>query len=224
MKKLKSNLYKFKVTRTAHVHTLGDLELADHVIFALHGYGQLASRLIQKFNHLDNCFVIAPEGLSSFYWNGVQGEVVASWMTSHHREDEINDYLNYLNKVFTSYKSQMKGKSIHLFGFSQGCATLWRWLEAHKPDIKTICLWAGWLPEDVNYKHISAYLNSLDIRFIVGKQDEYLTEDRMAVFNKRVEEEKLNLTYLSYDGKHKVERSVLKQWYKSLYSDYSDSN
>jgi predicted esterase len=216
MNKNTANLHKLTVGKTAHFYTCGNPEEAEHVIFALHGYGQLASRLIQKFNQFDNCVVIAPEGLSSFYWKGVQGDVVASWMTSHHREDEINDYLAYLDKLFRLHSDLMLSKKVHLFGFSQGCATLWRWLEKHQPTINSVCLWAGWLPEDVYYQGMANYLNTIDIRFIYGLQDEYLTEARMEIFRQRVKKEKLDLAYTGYNGKHKVDREVLKDWFESL--------
>lgn len=214
MSKLKA--FKLQVNRTACYYTWGEMENSRHIIFALHGYGQLASRIIRKFDRLEDCFIIAPEGLSKFYWNGVAGDVVSSWMTSHNREDEIFDYLAYLNTLYHIFASKMSGKHIHFFGFSQGCATLWRWLEAQQPDIDSICLWAGWLPEEVNYGSMHHYLSGKPIRFIYGLQDEYLTEDRMNIFRNRVAEAQINMEYTSFVGKHKIDRKVLHTWFAGL--------
>ncbi|MEN0004839.1 MAG: phospholipase, partial [Bacteroidota bacterium] len=73
--------HSIPVTRTAHYATQG--QVGPHIRYlciACHGYGQLAARFIRKFDVVDRAdtFVIAPEGLSRFYWGGVTGNVVAS--------------------------------------------------------------------------------------------------------------------------------------------------
>jgi hypothetical protein len=58
-----------------------------------HGYGQLAKTFIRRFEPIMDAqtLVVAPEGLSRFYWGGFDGPVVASWMTREDRLDEIAD-------------------------------------------------------------------------------------------------------------------------------------
>ena len=88
------------VTKTARYFTLGELnENTRELWFVLHGYAQLASDFIQDFEGLDNGtrFIVAPEGLNKFYARGFGGKPAASWMTSEDRENEIIDYINYLN-------------------------------------------------------------------------------------------------------------------------------
>lgn len=204
------------VPRTAHYYTMGDLTMASHIIIAFHGYGQLASKLIQKFSGLEDCFIIAPEGLSKFYWNGVRGNVVSSWMTSHHRNDEILDQINYLNQIWDYVHLNSKDKAVHLFGFSQGCATIWRWLEQEQPKIQSLCLWAGWLPEDVDFKILNDYLNTVNLEFIYGDQDEYLPDERMDVLKSIARSNNIPLHYTKYNGTHRVHRSVLQEWFKRM--------
>ena len=88
--------HQIKFPRTAHYYTLQPP--APHhrqLLLVLHGYGQLASRFIYKFDQLDPSYwVVAPEGFSRFYWKGVSGPAGASWLTTPDRLSEIEDYSN----------------------------------------------------------------------------------------------------------------------------------
>ena len=207
--------HKFDVKRTAHYYTYGDPKKAKYLWFAFHGYGQLASRLIRKFSGLNEKehFVVAPEGLSKFYWNGVQGEVAASWMTKLHRLDEINDYCNYLNELKQHIENQYDNfdKTV-LFGFSQGCATMWRWLHREQVHFDYLVNWAGWIPEDISYLHLKAYLESKQLFFIYGKQDEYLTQQRIAALKEIVDRNQLNIKIQAFEGNHVVDRKFLNEF------------
>src|SRR4051794_20826418 len=95
--------HTFSTPRTARYFTLGTLATAGDVWFVCHGYGQLASRFLERFRPLeagDRC-VIAPEGLSRFYLTESPGErrVGVSWMTREDRLHEIDDYVRYLDAV-----------------------------------------------------------------------------------------------------------------------------
>jgi predicted esterase len=78
------------------------------VLFILHGYGQLAQYFIRKFAALEtkDVVVIAPEGLSRFYLEPIEGagrktnRVGATWMTKEDRLVDIENYVNYLDTVF----------------------------------------------------------------------------------------------------------------------------
>ena len=86
--------HKIKVETTAHYYSIGELNNNTSDIWIVcHGYGQLASFFIRKFQDLDapNRFIIAPEGFNKFYLNGYSGRVGASWMTKENREDEIEE-------------------------------------------------------------------------------------------------------------------------------------
>ena len=70
----------------------------------------LAGDFIKTFDELasNGDFVIAPEALSRLYVKGDYGNVGANWMTKEDRENEISDYINYLDELFekeiTPYK------------------------------------------------------------------------------------------------------------------------
>ena len=100
------------------------------VWFVLHGYGQLAPYFIRKFqllNEIGHC-IIAPEGLNRFYKHGFRGRVGASWMTKEDRVRDIENYLSYLNSVYSLEIPTEPPFQINLLGFSQGAATASRWI------------------------------------------------------------------------------------------------
>ena len=77
------------------------------VWIVLHGYGMNAGIFLQKFEPLfsDQLVFVAPEALNRYYVKGSSGHVGASWMTKEERLDEINDYVNYLDKVTASLQA-----------------------------------------------------------------------------------------------------------------------
>src|SRR3989344_4462325 len=121
------------IPKTARYFILNELsEKIEQVWFVCHGYAQLANYFINNFDELDKSknLIIAPEGLHRFYWKGFSERVVASWMTKEDRESDIEDYVNYLNVVYDEVISSIKNKNvkINILGFSQGTATVCRWL------------------------------------------------------------------------------------------------
>ena len=67
-------IHHLEVQKTARIFKLGSLtEKTENIWLVLHGYGMLPEYFIQKFNQLDieKNYIIAPEGLSKFYQNGL---------------------------------------------------------------------------------------------------------------------------------------------------------
>ena len=175
--------HKFSATRTAHVYTIGNPgKHIKKVWIVTHGYGQLASRFIHRFEQLDDgeTLIIAPEGLSRFYWGGFTGEVVSSWMTKGDRLDEIADFSNYMQQVYDSFIPQLsEAVTINLLGFSQGCATQVRWILREFPHFHNLIMWSGSIPEDITYHEKEGYWNDKQLYFAYGTQDPFLTEKRV---------------------------------------------
>ena len=214
------NTHKLQVQKTAHYYTLGTP--GNHIKnfwIACHGYGQLASNLIRKFTEIDDgsTLVLAPEGFSRFYWGGVSGDVVSSWMTKRDRLDEIADYTRFIKQLYDKYTSQLPDNvCITLLGFSQGCATQCRWIMREFPKYDHLILWAGLLPEDLDYTPYQTYFNAKKTIFIYGTNDQYVTPERLnwqADFTKK---QGLQYQIKTFDGKHIIDRKVLKLLAKEL--------
>ena len=102
-----SNIQELHISipRTARYFTIGEITPnTKNIWFVLHGYGQLAKKFIEPFEELSNdeTVIIAPEALSRFYLNGGNGNIGANWMTKEDRDNEINDYVNYLDELYSS--------------------------------------------------------------------------------------------------------------------------
>src|SRR5205809_79787 len=139
-----------EVTRTARYFTLGDPSGGVGEVWVVcHGYGQLASRFLEKLRVLDDGtrYLVAPEGLSRFYLSESPTErrVGASWMTREDRLAEIADYVQYLDAVYQEVfglldRSQV---TVHALGFSQGVATASRWTAMGKARVDRLSLCIG---------------------------------------------------------------------------------
>ncbi len=214
------NAHQIKIQKTAHYYTLGTP--GKHIKrfwIVCHGYGQLASNLIKKFTEIDDgsTFVLAPEGFSRFYWGGVYGEVAASWMTKKNRLDEIADYTRYLRLLYDTFKNQMaENVKITLLGFSQGCATQCRWIMREFPEFDHLILWAGLLPEDLDYTPHQIYFNTKRTIFVYGENDQYVTLERLQWQREFAKEQGINYEIRTFDGKHTIDRKMLKSIAKEL--------
>ena len=212
--------HTFKVSKTAHVFTHGEPSAeTKYFWFVAHGYGQLASRIIRKFEGFDveTHFIVVPEALNRFYWKFQTNEVGASWMTKQDRLDEIADYSAYLTEVFTHFKTLVSTDvKVILFGFSQGCATQIRWILRGLPEYHHLVLWGGLLPEDVDYQPFTHYFNTKCLTFVCGDADEFISKERVDWHLDFAKQQSLHLNYMPFHGKHEILTDVLEQVFESL--------
>lgn len=209
--------HKTSVQKTAHYYTLGEPSKKTKRFWIIcHGYGQLASRFIQQFQLLDfeENFILAPEGFHRFYWNGFSGDVVASWMTKEDREDEIKDFTTYLQELYDQYITMLSPEvEIILFGFSQGCATQCRWINALRPPFNKLVLWGGALPEDIDYAPLLPYLSQKDIIFAYGTSDQFLTiENRIEKHIEFAKANEIEMQVWPFEGKHETRKAVVEKF------------
>jgi predicted esterase len=205
-----STKHNIIVPKTANYYSLGDIKTAKTIWFVLHGYGYLAEFFIKKFEPILNneTCVIAPEALSRFYLNGFYGRVGASWMTKHQRLEEIEDYTNYLQLLFETILKENNGNytKINIVGFSQGGATACRWLASKNVPCTNFILWASVFPDDLDFNIVSTRTNTT---LIYGRQDEFLTEERIALLRKQIKDSKIDCNTITFDGKHDIPKEVL---------------
>lgn len=200
---------KVSVQRTGVFYTSGDIQTSNLNWFVCHGYGQLANNIIRKFDGFieQGHSVVSVESMNRFYWQGVTGHVVTTWMTKRYRLDEIRDNNAYLSSI---YKNHIHPKANILLGFSQGGTTMWRWIFEHRPDFDVFINYAGWMPEDIDLHVLQDYLKNKTLIFTYGSNDEYLTEDRLIKFQEVVDASKLDIQFHKSEGIHKIDRTVLK--------------
>jgi len=204
------------VSKTARYFILGEPgDQITHVWFVCHGYGQLASDFLQDFEVLNNGknLIIAPEGLHRFYMKRFTGKIGASWMTKEDRIDDIKDYVNYLDKLYDEVLMGFKGRNlrINVLGFSQGTATVCRWLCNGKAKADNLILWAGVFPPDLNFEVDKTIFNSLNIKMLVGDNDEFIEMVNIEEHKKLLQQNNINYELISYKGTHTIDAHTLKE-------------
>lgn len=194
--------------RTGRVAMLGSLDSETKELWLVfHGYRMLATNFVRKFRPLldeDTC-ILAPEGLSRFYVDGFSGRVGASWMTKEDRLAEIEDQIVWLDRIWdlVMEKTDASKCKVHLLGFSQGVATMWRWLARRELIPATIAFYAGKIPDEYSQK-MDDRLSRSRLFFLYGSRDEFINE-QLAAYLKGVMLAHLpDLEILTFDGKHDI--------------------
>lgn len=209
--------FSLKVQKTARYYTVGELgEQTRYLWLCCHGYGQLGQHFARRFDAIadEAHLVVAPEGLNRFYWQeGKERRPAATWMTSHARQDEIADYTAYLEQVIINIRrTAPQPLQLILFGFSQGTQTIWRYLYDRCPDLAAIIMYAGTIPDDLDYSTHTDYLAPIPKLFAVGDQDEFLTPRNLSRYETFLDQlpSELGFQRLDFSGEHRIYRSVLR--------------
>jgi predicted esterase len=205
---------QIQVQKTARYFTLGSLTHATkYVWFVCHGYGQLANYFLKKFDALEDeqTFIIAPEALNRFYLEGFTGRIGATWMTREERLNEIEDYVQYLNQLYTAVLADMDISkiSINILGFSQGVATVCRWVTSQHVKVDNLILWAGQLPADMNMGLTKKALSQTTMYVVYGKQDEFLKDVNHNEYINTFAVSGFAPQILPFEGKHEIHQETL---------------
>ncbi len=194
----------------ANYFQIGNSKDPERLWLVCHGYGQLASRFINKFKKLDldKNIIIAPEGLSHFYLEGLSGNVGASWMTKHNRELEIENQYSFLESLMTSKVRILKPKRITLLGFSQGGATICRWAAKSQIIFDDLYLWATIFPPDMNADFMEKTLVGKKVKIFFGDKDPFIKEEHIEK-TKGFLKEVPHIEIIKFNGDHRVMPDVL---------------
>jgi predicted esterase len=195
--------HSITIKKQAHYHILKPKSSPTKILLVVHGYAQLAEEFITQFEPLRNkdFLVIAPEGLNLFY--NKERKPVANWMTSHERNDEIHDYVNYFNKLIESILFEYPELELHVLGFSQGVSTLIRWLAQTEVEIKSIHLIAGSIPPELSQNRMRL-INKIVLNYYYGDNDRLLVKESVNEQLKFLRLLKLDYKLFEFKGGHEV--------------------
>ena len=207
---------KIQLNKTFRYYRHGNKETAENLWIVLHGYGQLASFFIKKFEGLDPTknFIIAPEGMHRFYLKGTSGRVGASWMTKEARMDDISDNLHFLDQLFIKETASTSFKNKILLGFSQGGATAARWHAKGKMNASHFMLWASVFPPDLSFDLETASFNDSKNIFLVGNNDPYYKKEKLSEEQQLLS--KLNFETQVFEGEHSISSTVIDNVYRTF--------
>jgi predicted esterase len=207
------------VARTARYAALGEPSPAlREVWFVCHGYGQLAARFIRHFAALADGtrLIVAPEALSRFYLASApdahaEARVGATWMTREDRAAEIEDYVAYLDALHRRIFSAVARDAVRVcvLGFSQGVATVTRWVARGAVRADHLVLWAGMLPPDLDLERARPIFERLRLSVVVGDEDELARPPQIAEQEARLASHAIAYHRYTFPGGHRMDAGAL---------------
>jgi predicted esterase len=202
------------VKKTARYFMLGEPgPFTRQVWFVCHGYGFLAGDFLKNFEALNEKqhLVVAPEGLHRFYLFGTGGKVGASWMTKEDRLNDINDYIHYLDDTYAEIMKTLDINRVKVtaLGFSQGTATVSRWVLAGSSSIHRLVLWGGDFPPDIDWDAAARRLNHLQVQLVFGTEDPYLKNAALEKQSEQLKRYGVNFQIKTFYGGHEIHAGIL---------------
>ena len=207
------------VPRTARYYTLGTVGPETRAVWIVaHGYGQLAGEFIARFAPVDDGahLIVAPEALNKYYHDTRPGAsstsmVGATWMTKEDRSSEIADQVTYLDTLYAAIFREVARDAVRVtaLGFSQGVATIARWLAHTRVTIDRAIFWAGILPDDVSLSADTA-LRRADVAIVLGSRDEFATAERVARQKAAFAGADKSFALIEFDGGHRLDDQTLR--------------
>jgi predicted esterase len=212
-----ATLHRLSVPKSARWYQLG--ELGPDTLEAwlvCHGYGQLAGRFITSFAPIasEARAIVAPEALHRFYLDpaskpAAERRVGATWMTREDREQDIADYVAYLERLADEIARLAPRARITALGFSQGAATVSRWTVASERDLARMILWGSELPPDLDWVRARRRLASVVPWFVLGDRDEFASPDRITRQESELDRHGIAHRVVRYAGGHSIDRDAL---------------
>ena len=216
------------VPRTARYYTLGPTHgFPRELWLVVHGYGQLARRFIRQFEALDDGarLIVAPEALSRFYLDPIpmrrhdpSPRIGASWMTREDRLAEIADHVRYLDILVGDLRRSLAGAAprVTVLGFSQGTATVARWLAVTEQRVDQVVMWGGSIPPEIDLAAWSLRLQGAPLTLVIGDSDELVTPKAVAAEAERLAAAGVAHTLRRHPGGHAVDAAELRSLAESF--------
>lgn len=198
---------KIEVPSSLRYRTINLEGKPKHVVYVLHGYGQLVEYFSQKFDSIplkDTLFVF-PEGRHRFYLRGTSGRVGASWMTKEWREEDIRLNILALDLLHETFLQSCTPDKITVIGFSQGGATAARWLAHGKITCDHFISWASVYPPDLAIEdHPNLARKNT---FVLGTEDEFFPKEDQEILI--TEYQSKGIQTVRFKGTHDIHKETL---------------
>jgi predicted esterase len=221
--------HRIETKRSARYYTLGpDAASTSELWFVIHGYGQLAAQFIRVFDAIDDGTrrVVAPEALNRFYLIAADSApaldrpVGATWMTREDREHEIEDYIAYLDRVASKELERVAAHAVPprliVLGFSQGTATVGRWITRGAIRPAHVVAWGGFLPPEIDLSGPGQPLRTSSLHVLIGDRDRFTSADRVVDEEQRLRSAGVPHELIRYPGGHGISRDRLVELARSL--------
>lgn len=222
--------HHLRVLRTARYCTVGDARASTRELWILvHGYGQLARRFLRHFAALEDAsrILLAPEALSRFYLESApdgshaEARVGATWMTREDRLAEIDDYVEYLDAVLAAALETINSAGANpprviVLGFSQGVATVSRWLALGRSQVAAAVFWAGAAANDLDLDGLRARLGDAPLLLVAGDRDPFIDPSTLTTQVSRLRRHGLEPRLVPFAGGHEIDAQALGEVVRAL--------
>lgn len=208
-----------EVQKTARFAQLGRTSSrVEELWLVCHGYRQLASRFALKFQAIvcPERVVVAPEGLNRFYIDpasgrhGAESRIGAAWMTRADRENEIRDYVRYLDRLAERLLEGCPERTrVVALGFSQGVHTAARWAAMGNTEVHELVLWGSYLPPDLNLDN--ERLKGVCLSLVYGTDDPTQDAGLARSQDERIGVAGLEPERFSHEGGHRIDVSLVRE-------------
>ncbi len=211
------------VRRTARYCTLGDATASSADVWIVcHGFAQLARDFLEEFRGIarPGRLIVAPEALNRFYLNreggraGASARVGATWMTREDRLAEIDDYVRYLDDLLREIVDRRRDRDTRVtaVGFSQGTATVARWLVHGSSTLNRVILWSGSLPPEIDPAGPArARLAATELFLVLGRQDEMFDAPQFRAQREALQSAGVRYSVVEFDGGHRMDRETMER-------------
>jgi predicted esterase len=207
------------VRRTARYYTLGSATAETRDLWiACHGYGQLALPFLTSMAKVaaPGRLIVAPEGFSRFYVDRTSvtsdppPKVGASWMTREDRDVEIADQVGYLESLHGELRAHLRDDvRLRLLGFSQGVATVSRWVARGTVRPNDLILWAGSFPLEIDPEEFSQRVEGVAVKMVFGSRDQLTPIAAGDAQLARLTGAGIDAELISFEGGHRLDDATL---------------
>jgi predicted esterase len=211
--------HHISVRRTARYYTLGSVSDATRELWiACHGYGQLALPFLTSMAKVaaPHRLIVAPEGFSRFYVDRTSmtadppPKVGASWMTREDRDAEIADQVGYLEALLADVRTRLPGNvRLRVLGFSQGVATVSRWVARGTVRPDELILWAGSFPLEIDPAEFSRRADGVAVTMVFGSRDQLAPIAVGESQRERLTGAGIDARLVSFEGGHRLDDATL---------------
>ncbi|MFQ5772635.1 MAG: alpha/beta hydrolase, partial [bacterium] len=122
-------------------------------------------------------------------------------------------YVSYLDTLYNEVFKRVNRSAVKVFvlGFSQGVATVCRWLRQGRAKADQLILWAGTMPPELDAGVMRNMIQQRPLTLVTGKQDEFADPDRLIEEEKRLKEREIPYRLILFEGGHQIDSEVLKE-------------
>ena len=128
-------------------------------------------------------------------------------MTKEDRLNEINDYVNYLDKIYAEVynRYELSVSKINLLGFSQGAHTAVRWFIKSKFKFNNLILCSSDFPKDVDFIELINRLTDSKLYYMFGDKDEVISREKFNESQDLLRFHTVPFSEIIFEGKHNID-------------------